>query len=112
MNFSIEHQDEIVIFTVKQEAIDSEDAADMKAELLILCQPDITALIIDMTNVGRIDSSGLGALLLAHRQIKDHEIPIILVGVGGIVKTLLRISRIDSLFGYFDTVDEAIRQIA
>jgi anti-sigma B factor antagonist len=112
MNFAIEHQNDIVIFTVKQNRIDSEDAADMKAEMLILCQPDIPALIIDMTNVERIDSSGLGALLLAHRQLKDHEIPIVLVGVSGIVNTLLQISRIDSLFGYFDTVQDAIDHIA
>ncbi|MFP4528307.1 MAG: STAS domain-containing protein [Candidatus Kapaibacterium sp.] len=111
MNYSIEHKDDIVIFTVKQSSIDSEDAADMKAEMLILCQPNINALIIDMTRVERIDSSGLGALLLAHRQLKDNDIPVILVGVGGIVLTLMQISRIHSLFGYFDTVDEALSEI-
>jgi len=54
--------------------------------MLILAQPDIDALIIDLSKADAIDSSGLGALLLANRQLKDHEIPVILVGVREFVR--------------------------
>jgi anti-sigma B factor antagonist len=80
----------------------------MKAELLIVCQPDISALVIDLTLVDFVDSSGLGALLLAYRQLKDHDIPIVLTGVNDMVKKMLEISQIFDLFEYSDTVDEAI----
>jgi anti-anti-sigma factor len=87
-------------------------SAKFKAEILILCQPDITALVIDLSNVKAIDSSGLGALLLAHRQLKDHNIPIALIGVNENVQTLLDISQLIHLFEYYDTVDEAIEDYA
>lgn len=108
MNFTIEHRDKIVIFTVKNHSIDNEISARFKAEMLIICQPDIDALIIDLSNVKVIDSSGLSALLLAHRQLKDYEIPAILVGVQGFVRTMMSITRIEGLYEFFDTMDDAI----
>ena len=48
MHFSIEHQDSISIFTLKEEILDASNAPEVKAELLILCQPTVEALIIDL----------------------------------------------------------------
>jgi len=112
MNYTIEHQGKNVIFTLKQKSVTSEISAQLKAQLLIICQPDIDALILDLSNVEMIDSSGLGAFLLAHRQLKEHAIPIALVGVNPMVASLLRISQIDNLFDVFDTVDSAIETFA
>ena len=109
MNFTLEHRGKIIIFTLKHETLNSDVSARLKAELLIICQPDIDALILDLTQVESIDSSGLGALLLAHRQLKEHAIPIYLVGVHGMVETLISISQIRTLFDYFDSTDDAIK---
>ncbi len=108
MRFTVEHIDKIVIFTLKNERLDGEVSAKFKAEILILCQPDIEALIIDLSNVESIDSAGLGALLLAHRQLKDHAIPVILVGIHAFVRTLMNISQLESLFEFYDTLDDAL----
>ncbi len=108
MNFTFETADNIVIFTLKNANLDLEISAQLKAKLLILCQPDVEALIFDLTNIEYVDSSGLGALLLAYRQMKEYESPIILIGVQPIVKKMLSISQIDDLFVYFDTKQEAI----
>ncbi len=108
MRFTFERIDKLVIFTIKNEKVDGDVSAKFKAEILILCQPDIDALVIDFSNVQYIDSSGLGALLLAHRQLKDHMIPVILVGVEGMVRTMLEISQIEDLFEFYNTVDEVV----
>lgn len=108
MNFSIENRDGIVIFTLKNKMLDSENSANLKAELLIICQPDIKGLIMDITNVEYIDSSGLGALLLAHRQLKDQETFITLVGAQEVVKLMLDISQLSELFQFSDLVEEAV----
>jgi anti-sigma B factor antagonist len=79
--------------------------------MLILAQPDIDALVIDLSMVDAIDSSGLGALLLANRQLKDHEIPIILVGVRDFVRSLMSMTKIDEVFVFMSTVDEAINAL-
>jgi anti-anti-sigma factor len=112
MKFTIESSDNIVIFTLKNDNLDSRISADFKAELLIICQSDINALVLDLTAVGSIDSSGLGGILLAYRQLNEHEIPMILVGVQDMVRTIMDISRVSSQFVFFDTVNEALEYVA
>ncbi|MBM2816036.1 MAG: anti-sigma-factor antagonist [Ignavibacteria bacterium] len=111
MNFTVENRGQIVIFTLKHEKVDNEISSQFKAQMLILCQPDIDALVIDMAHVEQIDSSGLGALLLAHRQLKENAIPIALVGVTGMVRTMLHISQTETLFDFYDTIDEACEDL-
>ncbi len=111
MHFTTENRDNIVIFTLKDEHVDGRVSAELKAKMLITAQPDIDALIIDMTCVESIDSSGLGALLLANRQLQDHDIPIIIIGVQDFVKSLMKITRIDDLFEFYPTLDEALATI-
>jgi anti-sigma B factor antagonist len=111
MNFTIERRNKIAIFGIKHNKLNSELAPKFKAELLIVCQPDIDALIIDLTDVESIESAGLGGLLLAHRQLDSAGIPVVLVGVQPMVLTLLSISQIEPLFDFFDTIDEAVESI-
>lgn len=111
MNYTIEHKDNVVIFKLENQTVESSISTEFKAKMLILAQPDIDALIIDMSMVDAIDSSGLGALLLANRQLKDHEIPVILVGVRDFVRSLMSMTKIDEVFNFFPTVEEAINAL-
>jgi anti-anti-sigma factor len=111
MRFSIERQDNIAIFTLKDKKLDAGIAPQLKAELLILCQPELEALIFDLSQVEHVDSTGLGALLLANRQLKDTEAPIILVGVRSMVKKMLKISQLDGIFDYDETVEDALEYL-
>ena len=108
MRFSVEQQDTVAIFTLKESSFDDFLSPDVKAELLIICQPTLEALIIDLSMVQLCDSSGLSALLLAHRLMKEHEAPVILVGASDRIKSLLRISQLEWLFEYYATVEDAI----
>ncbi|MDR0926442.1 MAG: STAS domain-containing protein [Ignavibacteria bacterium] len=108
MNFQVETRDNYSIFTIFDETIEGKSASELKAKILLVAQPDIKALIIDLSNVKVIDSSGLGALLLAHRQLNQHKIPVILVGMQDFIKELLKITHIDELFKYSDCISDAI----
>ncbi len=108
MKFTVEQDDDIVIFTLKEPKLDSVNAPEVKAELLIIGQPNVIGLIIDLSKVTFCDSAGLSALLLAHRQMKEHDAPVILVGVGDQVRNLLKISQLEWLFDYFDSVQDAL----
>jgi len=108
MRFSVEQQDTVAIFTLKESCLDAVLSPDVKAELLIICQPTLEALIIDLSMVQLCDSAGLSALLLAQRLMKEHEAPVILVGASDRIKSLLRISQLEWLFEYYATVEDAI----
>ncbi len=112
MRFSVEQDNDIVIFTLKEPKLDEATAPDVKAEFLIICQPNIEALIIDLTNVQEGDNSGVSALLLANRLMKEHDSPVFLTGVSEQLFSLLRLSMVDHNFEFRSTVDEALSEFS
>jgi anti-sigma B factor antagonist len=111
MHFSIEQDDNVVIFTLREPRLDVQVAGDVKAEFLILCQPDVEALIVNLAEVKYCDSTGLSALLLAHRQMREYGAPVVLVGVNPTVLNMLKISQLDRVYPMFDTVEEALADL-
>jgi len=110
MRYTTEHRDEITILSIHNQRIEGEVSSRLKAEILIAAQPDIEGLIIDLSAVDMIDSSGLGALLLANRQLKEYGIPLALVGVKDMVLSLMKISQIDGLYDFFDTTEDVLEE--
>ena len=111
MKYSIENNDEVIIFTINTKNINSEISADLKEQMLIISQPDIKALLIDISEVETIDSSGIGSLLLAERQLSDHGVPMAFIGASDAIKSTMKILNIDKLFDFFDTIEEARKVI-
>jgi anti-sigma B factor antagonist len=108
MNFTIEQDERGTIFRPKEARLDSLVASELKAEFLILSQPDVEKLIIDLSDVEYIDSAGLSALLLARRQMSAHEGDVRLVGVRPEVRSLLALTQLDRVFGIYETTSEAL----
>jgi anti-anti-sigma factor len=108
MHFLTEQQDSTTIFRLREERLDSRNAGQLKAEFLILAQPDIDTLIVDLTDVAHIDSAGLSALLLAQRQMRIHDGELRLVGLNEDVQSLLAVTQLDRIFPVFNTINEAL----
>lgn len=111
MNLTIEHNNEVTILKINESKITSENSPNLKAKLLIEAQPNLRALIIDISKVETIDSSGFGAFLLADRQLREYGIPTMIVGVQESIKKLFEILKLDRVFNFYNTVDEAIGAI-
>ena len=107
MHFITEQQDETTIFRLRESRLDSRNAGQLKAEFLILAQPDIRSLIVDLSEVDHIDSAGLSALLLAQRQMSIHDGELRLAAVKPDVRSLLEMTQLERVFRMFDTVEEA-----
>ena len=108
MRFSVDQDDELIVFTIKEPILDASNAPEVKSELLILCQPEVKAIIVDLSMVQVCDSQGLSAILLANRQMKEHEGFVVLAGVQDNVRNLFRISQIEYLFEFQPSVNDAI----
>jgi anti-sigma B factor antagonist len=111
MKYLIENNEDIVIFKLLNETLNSDISPELKAKLLILCQPDIEALILDLSSVKTIDSSGIGSLLLAERQMNDHGLPVVLTGVNEGVQQILDMLHLADIFEIYPTVEEAVNAI-
>lgn len=65
-------------------------------------------VILDLTGVPYIDSSGLGSLVSAYISLQKVGRRVALTGVNERIGKLFEITRTDSLFLIFDTVEHAL----
>jgi len=87
-----------VTLKLKGKRLDSTVSPELKGEFLILCKPKLENLVVDLSEVDFCDSSGLSALLIAERKMKEHGGKVRLVNVHKKVSSLLKISMLDRVF--------------
>ncbi len=109
MKFDVEKNGKATILTLRGKKLDASTTAELKAEFLILCKPKVTSkLIIDMAEVEFCDSSGLSALLIADRAMREHGGTVCLVHVHKKVLDLMKISQLDRIFSLHKKIDDAL----
>ncbi|MFT6963021.1 MAG: anti-anti-sigma factor [Flammeovirgaceae bacterium] len=111
MRYSIEKSEKYTKFTLDEDKLDTLIAPNLKTEFISLYQSGTANLILDLSNTKYVDSSGLSALLTAHRQSNQAEGHLVLVGVNDHVMKLLTISKLDSVFVCLPTVEEAVDSV-
>lgn len=88
--------------------MNSSNAPMLKSELVLIFQKGVKNLILDLSPVKFVDSSGLSAILTADRLWKELG-SFILTGIHQpAVKKLIEISRLDTVLTILPTVDESI----
>lgn len=65
-------------------------------------------LVIDCTDTGYIDSSGLGALVTMARKAREQGGELRLAGLNDDLRSLFALTKLDTLFMIGSTVDEAL----
>lgn len=110
MKYDIKKNGHATVFTLNERKLDSAVSSEVKAEFLLLCKPKGAAkLIVDLSSVQFCDSSGLGALLIADRTMREHGGTVHLVHVNKKVMDLMKISQLDRIFTINKSVEEALK---
>ena len=65
-------------------------------------------VLVDLNRVDFIDSSGLGALVMARRKARELGGDVVLVGAGEQVREVLALTNLRELFAVHDTLDAAV----
>ena len=65
-------------------------------------------LVVDMTNVTYMDSSGFGALLSATRRLRPQGGTVNLVKVSSAIDRILTITRLNTVFTTYGSVEDAL----
>ncbi len=98
MKFDVTHNSTSTTLKLKEKKLDSSIAPELKGEFLLICTPKVETLVVDLAEVEFCDSSGLSALLIAERKMKEHGGKVRLLHVHKKVTGLLKISMLDRLF--------------
>jgi len=105
MKFDTKKNGTATILKLQGKKLDASVAPELKGKILVVCKTK--ELIIDLTAIEFCDSSGLSALLLAERKMRETGGAVKLVGVQKKVLSLMKISHLDQTFQMFDTVAKA-----
>ena len=88
--------------------IDLHRAPAVHKALLAACEKKPTLLVIDMLEVGYLDSSGIGVLVEVFRRMNASGGQFKLSGVGQRVRSVFEITRLDKFFKIYPSLTEAL----
>jgi anti-sigma B factor antagonist len=108
MTIQTEEIDGIVVAHLREDALDANNAKEFKAQIAGLISPG-TRLIVDLSSLKFVDSSGLGALLSCLRQLNSSGGVLKLYAMVKPVRALFELVRMHRVFEIFNTREEAIR---
>ena len=78
--------------------LDASTARELREELAMIWRPDVGDVIVDLSRVEFIDSSGMGALLSIHRRLPEKHAPVRLINVRPAVQSVLELVRLHRVF--------------
>jgi len=108
MKYSIDKKENITTLVINEDNLNSLVAPDLKSDLIIFKNEGVENMIIDLTNVKYVDSSGLSAILTGNRIWKEDG-HFILTGINSpIVKKLIEISKLDTVLNILETTEAAL----
>jgi len=93
------------LLRINAEKLDAQVSPQLKAEFLVICQAPLKKLVVDMSSVKSCDSTGLSALLVAERQMRDLKGEIHLIVPNPDVRNLFRITQLENIFTIHPTAE-------
>ncbi|ASM73729.1 MULTISPECIES: STAS domain-containing protein [Roseobacteraceae] len=111
MELSSKTEDQVRIVTVKDTRIDAAVAIEFKDAMRAATDDGPDLVVLDLAAVGFIDSSGLGAIVAAMKHLAPQR-KLALAGLTPPVDKVFRLTRMDSVFSLYPTLDDARSALA
>ncbi|MCI5221557.1 MAG: anti-sigma factor antagonist [Candidatus Electrothrix sp. AR4] len=108
MNIRVKQSDEYTLVTLDGKNLTATFASGFRENVCDKMSSFHTIIILDLTEVTFIDSSGLGAIVAAFKLLPP-EGKLLLCGAAGNVRHLFKLTHLDSIFLFYPDVDTAIR---
>ena len=107
MSFEVRKQNEVTIIDVEGQLIVG-NRQELKQKVLEELENGSRKFLIDFTNTGYIDSSGLGVLVSLSKKIREQGGELRLANLNEDLRTLFELSTLDTLFHISNNREEAL----
>jgi anti-sigma B factor antagonist len=97
MSFDVKKQDDITIIDVEGQLIVG-NRQELKQKVLEELEGGARKFMIDFSNTGYIDSSGLGVLVSLSKKIREQGGELRLANLNEDLRTLFELTKLDTLF--------------
>jgi anti-sigma B factor antagonist len=108
MKYTIDKQEKYFLIKMGEEKVDSTVAPRLKSDLITYQAEGAKNLILDLSDVKYIDSSGLSAMLIGNRIFSEHGGLFVIASINEHVMKLIKISQLDTVLNLLPTVEEAV----
>lgn len=103
-------EDELQIVSVLDNRIDAAIAIEFKDAMRASTDGGSDVVVLDLSEVHFIDSSGLGAIVAAMKHMGQSR-KLALAGLTPTVEKVFRLTRMDSVFSVFPTLEGALERL-
>ena len=104
---SIKQKEQNVIIALTGE-IDMKCSGKIKDKFAEIFLQKPNSIIVDLTEVGFMDSSGLAVLVGALKQSRNSDCKLKIANLTEDIRAIFEICRLETIFQIYDTVDEAL----
>jgi anti-sigma B factor antagonist len=108
MKFSIDKRERFCVLKIDEEKLLSNFAPLLKSELVMLHTEGFKNVILDLSPVQFVDSSGLSALLVGNRLSKESGGTFVLTNLNTHIQKLIKISQLESILNIVPTLSESV----
>lgn len=107
LNYDIQNSDAIVTISSKILGTPA-DSKIFESNIKELVEKSINKVIIDLSNVNRINSTGLAILITGFHLLTNSGRTLALANLNDFVKGALTITKLDNVFQSYNSIEEAI----
>lgn len=111
MQFACDYYEDILIVRVQEDQITLKEAPNVKTTLLGFMTDEANCILLNLSSVHKMDSTGLGAILFGIRQAEQHEKDLAICGANDKVQFLIKIAHLDQVINIYPTEKEAIKDL-
>jgi anti-sigma B factor antagonist len=102
---------DVLVVMLREPSLDASNVREFRDAAQALMQ-DKTRVVLDMSGVKFVDSSGLGALISCLRHVNGRKGDFRLCSMSKSVRALFELMRMHRVFNIHETCDEAVRSFA
>lgn len=107
MNFKVEERYNAVIIELKGNVMGGPDGASLLDTLRELKEAEKNNVVVDLSKVKFMNSSGLGMLISAMTTMRNAGGDLRLANVADRIRSLLMITKLITVFKHYESVDQA-----
>jgi anti-sigma B factor antagonist len=107
MSFAIHKEGDVCVVSVEGQLIVG-NRQELKQKVLDEIERGERKFLVDFSQTGYIDSSGLGVLVSLSKKIREHGGELRLTNLNEDLKTLFELTKLDTLFQIAETRERAL----
>ncbi len=112
MGFKIKSDEENSVAVIRVEGeIDMFTSPNLRDKLLPYFEKNVNGIIVDLSGVSFMDSSGIATLVEGLQWSKKNNKKFVLTGLGKTVYNALSLTKLENVFSIKDDLDTALKEI-